>query len=98
MAAAFEKHVETYGGLDICINSAGIGNPVPFYKDQTDGASSWRKVLDVNLVAVVDCTRIAVCFSTFTLGSSFDCGNLLDGIDHSAKSSSIQIVKKECCS
>lgn len=60
LAAAFEKHVATYGGLDICINSAGIGNPIPFHKDQSDGTSSWRKVLGVNLVAVVDCTRIAI--------------------------------------
>ncbi|KAK3420604.1 hypothetical protein EUGRSUZ_G01454 [Eucalyptus grandis] len=57
---AFEKHVATYGGLDICINCAGITTPVPFHKDQTDGTRSWRHALNVNLVAVIDCTRLAV--------------------------------------
>ncbi|XP_031260347.1 probable quinone oxidoreductase [Pistacia vera] len=60
IAAAFEKHVATYGGLDICINSAGIGNPIPFHKDQTDGTRSWRLTIDVNLNAIIDCTRRAI--------------------------------------
>ncbi|CAK9168934.1 unnamed protein product, partial [Ilex paraguariensis] len=60
--ATFKKHLETYGGLDICINSAGIGNPVPFHKDQTDGSGSgsWRQTINVNLNAVIDCTRLAI--------------------------------------
>ncbi|XP_012066889.1 prostaglandin reductase-3 [Jatropha curcas] len=60
LATAFEKHVATYGGLDICINCAGIGTSIPFYEDQTDGAHSWRRTVNVNLVAVIDCTRLAV--------------------------------------
>ncbi|XP_057417183.1 uncharacterized protein LOC130711530 isoform X2 [Lotus japonicus] len=60
LAAAFEKHLLTYGGLDICINSAGIGNPIPFNKDQTDGTRSWRYTVDVNFTAVIDCTRLAI--------------------------------------
>ncbi|XP_028777071.1 prostaglandin reductase-3 [Neltuma alba] len=60
IADAFEKHSLTYGGLDICINSAGIGNPVPFSKDKTDGSRSWRYTIDVNLNAVIDCTRLAI--------------------------------------
>ncbi|KAL5855604.1 hypothetical protein ACOSQ4_005406 [Xanthoceras sorbifolium] len=60
IAAAFDKHVATYGGLDICVNSAGIGNPIPFHKDQTDGARSWRLTVDVNMIAVIDCTRTAI--------------------------------------
>ncbi|KAG9450919.1 hypothetical protein H6P81_010884 [Aristolochia fimbriata] len=60
LAAAFQKHLQTYGGLDICINSAGMGNPVPFYIDETDGEGSWRKSVRVNLVAVIDCTRLAI--------------------------------------
>ncbi|KAM7479198.1 hypothetical protein LguiA_027411 [Lonicera macranthoides] len=58
--AAFTMHLDTYGGLDICINSAGIGNPLPFHKDQTDGSSSWRRTVNVNLVAVIECTRLAI--------------------------------------
>ncbi|XP_058190258.1 uncharacterized protein LOC131307651 [Rhododendron vialii] len=60
LSAAFETHLATYGGLDICINSAGIANPVPFYNDQSDGSRSWRYTMDVNLIAVIECTRLAV--------------------------------------
>ncbi|GLU09294.1 hypothetical protein SLE2022_261600 [Rubroshorea leprosula] len=60
ITAAFEKHVATYGGLDICINSAGIGNQIPFENDQTDGSNSWRRVINVNLIAVIDCTLLAI--------------------------------------
>ncbi|XP_068320021.1 uncharacterized protein [Pyrus communis] len=60
ITAAFEKHLATFGGLDICINSAGIGTFTPFDKDQTDGTHTWRKTINVNLVAVIDCTRLAI--------------------------------------
>ncbi|KAI5661073.1 hypothetical protein M9H77_20396 [Catharanthus roseus] len=60
LAAAFESHFATYRGLDICINSAGIGSPIPFHKDRTDGSNSWRLTVNVNLVAVIDCTRLAI--------------------------------------
>ncbi|KAF9622512.1 hypothetical protein IFM89_031916 [Coptis chinensis] len=60
VAAAFEKHLETYGGLDICINCAGISTPISFYDDKTDGTSSWRHAVNVNLVAVIDCTQRAI--------------------------------------
>ncbi|GKV37989.1 hypothetical protein SLEP1_g45947 [Rubroshorea leprosula] len=62
ITAAFEKHVATYGGLDICIHSAGIADRIAFENDQTDGSNSWRRVINVNLIAVIDCTRLAVCF------------------------------------
>ncbi|XP_023747559.1 uncharacterized protein LOC111895717 [Lactuca sativa] len=60
VGAAFEKHVEVYGGLDICINCADIETSVPFYEDQTDGSKSWRHTFDVNLLAVIDCTQKAI--------------------------------------
>lgn len=60
LSAAFEKHLATYGGLDICINNAGIANPVPFKNDQSDGSRSWRYTINVNLIAVIECTRLAV--------------------------------------
>lgn len=62
MAAVFEKHFQTYGGLDICINCAGIPSSVPFHKDKADGDATWRQVVRVNLIAVIDCTRLAVWF------------------------------------
>ncbi|KAG8368364.1 hypothetical protein BUALT_Bualt15G0037800 [Buddleja alternifolia] len=60
LAAAFKKHAETYGGLDICINCAGISTAIPFYNDQTDGSRSWRHAVNVNFVAVIDSTRLAI--------------------------------------
>ncbi|KAL7591987.1 hypothetical protein Lser_V15G34516 [Lactuca serriola] len=60
VAAAFEKHVEVYGGLDICINCADIETSVPFYEDETNGSKSWRHAVNVNLVAVIDCTHKAI--------------------------------------
>lgn len=57
---AFSKHLATYGGLDICINSAGIGSKIVFHKDQTDGAHTWRHVIDVNLLSVIACTQLAI--------------------------------------
>nr|GEY88301.1 ARP protein [Tanacetum cinerariifolium] len=54
------KSTLMYGGLDICINSAGIVTSVPFHKDQTEGSRSWRHVINVNLVAVIDCTHTAI--------------------------------------
>ncbi|KAE9597258.1 putative 15-hydroxyprostaglandin dehydrogenase (NAD(+)) [Lupinus albus] len=60
LAAAFEKHYLTYGGLDICINCAGIGNPIPFHKDQTDGTRSWKHTINVNFTAIIECTRLAI--------------------------------------
>jgi NADPH:quinone reductase-like Zn-dependent oxidoreductase len=59
LAAAFEKHVLTYGGLDICINCAGIANLTLVYDDISDGIRTWRHAINVNLVAVIDGTRIA---------------------------------------
>lgn len=67
----FKKHLETYGGLDICINNAGIVNPTPFHMDQSNGTRSWKHTINVNLVAVIDCTRLAVCFKMIISVLSF---------------------------
>lgn len=61
LTAAFDRHLAIYGGLDICINSAGIGNRIPFRSDETDGTTSWKHTINVNLMAIIDCTRLAVC-------------------------------------
>lgn len=63
LAAVFEKHVQTYGGLDICINCAGITNRPLVYDDISDGIRTWRHAINVNFVAVIDGTRIAVSLS-----------------------------------
>lgn len=61
LASAFSKHLEAFGRLDICINNAGLGNAIPFFKDKsTDGSGQWRRIIDVNLTALIDCTRLAI--------------------------------------
>lgn len=61
LASAFVKHLDTFGRLDICINSAGIADGMPFVKDKSnDGSGQWRRIIDINLVAVIDSTRLAI--------------------------------------
>ncbi|KAL2613698.1 hypothetical protein R1flu_025390 [Riccia fluitans] len=58
---AFEQHERTYGRLDVCINNAGIAEAEPFDSDlSADGSGKWRKIVNVNLSAVIDGTRLAV--------------------------------------
>ncbi|VVB00619.1 unnamed protein product [Arabis nemorensis] len=60
LVAAFEKHLASFGALDICINNAGICNPVPFDEDDTDGSKSWKHTINVDLIAVIECTQLAI--------------------------------------
>ena len=56
--------METFGGLDICINCAGFVNKSLVYDDKSDGTSTWKRAVNVNLVAVIDGTRIAVSLTS----------------------------------
>ena len=56
LAAAFACCVEHFGSLDIVCNNAGINGGDLF----ADEAGDWRRVIDINLSAVIDGTRIAV--------------------------------------
>lgn len=58
LAAAFARHQEVFGKLDICINNAGLLAVTPFYEDP-----NWKKMVDVNLTAVIDGTGKAVNLS-----------------------------------
>lgn len=61
LAAAFAQHQRVFGRLDICINNAGLGEESNFYEDKNDERKpEWRKVVDINLTAVIDGTRLAV--------------------------------------
>lgn len=55
LAAAFARHQEVFGKLDICINNAGLLAVTPFYEDP-----NWKKMVDVNLTAVIDGTGKAI--------------------------------------
>ncbi|KAL6846276.1 hypothetical protein ACP4OV_023724 [Aristida adscensionis] len=59
LAAAFGKHVDTFDGLDVCINCAGFVNKSLIYDDISDGTTTWKHAINVNLGAVIDGTRLA---------------------------------------
>ncbi|MGE3073337.1 MAG: SDR family NAD(P)-dependent oxidoreductase [Dehalococcoidia bacterium] len=56
LAAAFACAVEHFGRFDIAFNNAGIGGEDLFADDPGD----WAKVVEIDLTAVIDATRIAV--------------------------------------
>ncbi len=57
--AMFQTAVDTYGGLDIAFNNAGISPP----EDDsilTTGVEAWRRVQEVNLTSVYLCSKYAI--------------------------------------
>jgi 15-hydroxyprostaglandin dehydrogenase (NAD) len=56
IAAAFASAVEHFGSLDIVCNNAGVAGETLF----DDASGDWQRVVDINLTAVIDATRIAV--------------------------------------
>jgi NAD(P)-dependent dehydrogenase (short-subunit alcohol dehydrogenase family) len=56
LAGAFACAVEHFGRFDVAFNNAGIGGEDLFADDPGD----WAKVVDIDLTAVIDATRIAV--------------------------------------
>ncbi|MFI7666752.1 3-oxoacyl-ACP reductase [Nocardia sp. NPDC049526] len=57
--AVFQTAVDTYGGLDIAFNNAGISPP----EDDsilTTGIDAWRRVQEVNLTSVYLCSKYAI--------------------------------------
>jgi 15-hydroxyprostaglandin dehydrogenase (NAD) len=56
LASAFACAREQFGRLDIAFNNAGIGGEDLF----TDNAGAWKRIIEVDLTAVIDATRLAV--------------------------------------
>ena len=56
LEAAFACAVNHFGQLNIAFNNAGIGGEDPFADDSGD----WKRVIEIDLTAVIDATRIAV--------------------------------------
>jgi NAD(P)-dependent dehydrogenase (short-subunit alcohol dehydrogenase family) len=56
VASAFACAFEHFGSFDIVHNNAGIGGEDLF----EDELEAWARVVDINLTAVIDATRIAV--------------------------------------
>jgi len=54
VSALFDAAVETYGGLDVAFNNAGI-SPPDDDSILTTGLDAWRRVQEVNLTSVYLC-------------------------------------------
>lgn len=55
--AMFVRVRETWGGVDVLVNNAGLGHDTPL----TDGdPDQWREMLEVNVLALCICTREAL--------------------------------------
>ncbi|MGV9721375.1 3-oxoacyl-ACP reductase [Nocardia beijingensis] len=57
--AMFQTAVDTYGGLDIAFNNAGISPPEDD-SIRTTGLDAWRRVQEVNLTSVYLCSKYAI--------------------------------------
>src|SRR6195952_9758 len=57
--ALFQAAVDTYGGLDVAFNNAGI-SPPDDDSILTTGIDAWRRVQEVNLTSVFLCCKYAI--------------------------------------
>ncbi len=57
LAGAVASAVEHWNRLDIVCNNAGIGERQPLFEDET---ADFERVIDIDLTAVINATRIAV--------------------------------------
>jgi NADP-dependent 3-hydroxy acid dehydrogenase YdfG len=55
--AAFHEVRDTWGGVDVLVNGAGLGRDASLLEGQTE---AWREMLEVNVLAMCVCTREAV--------------------------------------
>lgn len=55
--AWFASTRERWGGVDVLVNNAGMGRAAPLTSGATD---DWRAMLDLNVLALLICTREAV--------------------------------------
>ncbi len=53
----FDKIRQTWGGVDVLVNNAGLGHKEPLMSGETE---AWREMLEVNVLALCICTREAV--------------------------------------
>jgi meso-butanediol dehydrogenase/(S,S)-butanediol dehydrogenase/diacetyl reductase len=54
--AAFDAAVDAFGGIDVCVNNAGIIFVAPLIDTRAD---EWRRILDVNVVGIALASRAA---------------------------------------
>lgn len=86
LAAAYARHQDVFGRLHICINNAGVLSVKPFYED-----ADWRKMIDVNLTAVIDGTSKAIQAMT-------EKGGLILNLASSASFMPVEFLSVYCAS
>ncbi|KDO32221.1 hypothetical protein SPRG_02699 [Saprolegnia parasitica CBS 223.65] len=58
-AAAFDEAERRFGPVNVLVNNAGIAVPMnSFYEDA--GAAGWKKLMEINVVAVMRGTQVAL--------------------------------------
>jgi NADP-dependent 3-hydroxy acid dehydrogenase YdfG len=57
IAALFARIRSEWGGVDVLVNSAGLGHAAPLVSGATE---AWREMLEVNVLALCVCTREAL--------------------------------------
>jgi len=55
--ALFDNIRQTWGGVDVLVNNAGLGHKSPLMSGETE---AWREMLEVNVLALCICTREAI--------------------------------------
>ncbi|WP_413729920.1 SDR family oxidoreductase [Sodalis sp. RH22] len=53
----FAQVKETFGGLDLLLNNAGLGIHAPFAESAPE---QWRGMIDTNLIGLLNCTHAAI--------------------------------------
>lgn len=57
IARLFDEVRQTWGGVDVLVNNAGLGHHAPLMSGKS---AHWREMLEVNVLALCICTREAV--------------------------------------
>ncbi|ORZ36632.1 hypothetical protein BCR44DRAFT_1413847 [Catenaria anguillulae PL171] len=64
MRAVFQSAKERFGRIDVVVNNAGVGELGIFHTDELE---AWRKVIDIDLNAVILGTALAIQYGASTV-------------------------------
>ena len=58
----FEQIKKQYGGVDVCINNAGLGHDAPLLSGATE---HWRNMLEVRFLSLSLPLSVCLCLSVY---------------------------------